>query len=343
MQRYFNRATSLIGFSEIATERGEDLTAAMNAVGLERSLLRRPEDKVPFDKLCALFEYCADAWGLPDLGLRLARYQHIEILGPVALVTRMEPDLRRAIKAMMENLVIHTTGTVVALQEVGDIALLTLDAHPVPAGTRQYMMTSVGVAWNVLEQAGNAKIDLIEVAFRSAEGGLRGAAQSHFRCPIRFNAERNALYFSRSALDRPIQRTDTAYHAIIRRYLSSSRDEIAGRYQDAVTGEIARQMEFGTCTLESVAQKLRLEPRSLQRRLQKEGVAFRDLIDDWRKVRALSLVTHTRLPLSEVSLAMGYTEQSIFARAFQRWYGETPLTYRNRDAAQSGTGNPDNE
>lgn len=239
-----------------------------------------------------------------------------------------------AIKAITENLIVHTTATVAALSEADDVAVLTLDAYPAPAGTRQYMMTSVGVAWNVLEQAGNARIELIEVTFRSTEGGIRGAAQAHFNCPVRYNAEKNALYFARSALDRPIERTDAAYHAIIRRYLSTSKDEIAGRSRDAVSGEIARQMEFGACTLETVAQRLRLEPRSLQRRLQKEGVAFRDLIDGWRKARALSLICHTLLPLSEVSLALGYTDQSIFSRAFQRWYGKAPLAFRNRDAAR---------
>lgn len=42
-----------------------------------------------------------------------------------------------------------------------------------------------------------------------------------------------------------------------------------------------------------------------------------------RKARALSLICHTLLPLSEVSLALGYTDESIFSRAFQRWYGES--------------------
>ena len=58
------------------------------------------------------------------------------------------------------------------------------------------------------------------------------------------------------------------------------------------------------------------------------SLAFRDLIEEWRKRRALSLVTHTRLPLAEVSEAVGYADQSIFTRAFQRWYGDTPLAFR---------------
>jgi AraC-like DNA-binding protein len=71
----------------------------------------------------------------------------------------------------------------------------------------------------------------------------------------------------------------------------------------------------------------------LQRRLKQEGPSFRDLMDEWRKGRALSLVTNTRLPLSEIPLALGDADQSVFSRAFQRWYGEMPHSYRHKDAA----------
>lgn len=245
----------------------------------------------------------------------------------------MERNLRGAITAMTDNLVIHSNALVAALEEEGDVATLTLDSQPMPAGIRQYTLLAVGVSRNVLEQAAKTKIDLIEVTFRHDKGGAQAAARAFFRCPVRFGAERNAISFDRAVLDRPIEQSDTAYHAIIERYLATARNEVAGRMRDAVSAEVARQMEFGICTLESVAQRLRIEPRSVQRRLQREGVAFRDLVDEWRRMRALSLVTHTRLPLSEVSLALGYSNQSIFSRAFQRWYGETPLAYRNKDAA----------
>ena len=36
------------------------------------------------------------------------------------------------------------------------------------------------------------------------------------------------------------------------------------------------------------------------------------------------------MPLSEISLALGYSDQSIFSRAFQRWHGMRPLAYRKQ-------------
>lgn len=333
MPHYFNRASSLTGLRDVATKGGFDLPAVMRSLGLPGDLLRKPDEKVEFGALCALFERCAAEWDMPDLGLRVAPYQHLDVLGPIALVTRMERDLRTAINAMTQNLVIHSNAIDAVLEETGDVAALILNVQDMPAGIHQYTLLMAGVVRNVIEQAGNAPVDLIEVSFRQGDGDAPLAAASYFHCPIRYGAERNALYFDRAVLNRPMERSDSSYHAIISRYLKTSRQEIAGRTSDTVVSEIARQMEFGACTLETVSQSMRLEPRTLQRRLKQEGASFSTLVDDWRRGRALSLITHTRLPLSEVSLAIGYSDQSTFSRAFQRWYGVTPLAYRHKDAA----------
>ena len=333
MGRYFIQASSLIGLRELAERQGADLAAAMQAVGLRMDLLRKPEERIPFEMLCALHEHGAQPWNLPDYGLRLASYHQLNILGVVGLATKMARTLRGAIHALSDNMVIHSDALVAALDEKDGVATVWLDTHPTSVPTRQYLLVSLGTARSVIEQAGNIGLKLIEVSFRHEGDGVRSAAEAFFGCPVRFNAERNALYFDAAVLDRPIPRGDIAYHAIIERYLTTAHHELGGRIAETVRKEIARQMEFGRCTLESVAQRLRIEPRSLQRQLKQDGSGFRDLMDDWRRERALSLVTRTRLPLMEVTLALGYSDQSIFSRAFQRWYGQSPLAYRLKDAA----------
>lgn len=334
MARQFIRAMSLTGLREVAATRDADVAAAMRAVGLDPALLRSPEERLDFSAFCRLLETCALEWDLPDLGLRVAPYLHLDVLGPLALVIRMEPDLRHGLEAICANFVIYSNVLVVALEEKGDTAAMILDAPEIDAPMRQYMLRALGFTNNVVEQAAETDLDLIEVHFREPEFPGSASASAWFGCPVRFGAARNAIYFDRALLDRPLSRRDAAFHAIIRRYINTERNEVAGRVGDAVRGEIARQMELGHCTLETVAHGLRLEPRSLQRRLKAEGLAFRDLIEEWRKRRALSLVTHTRLPLAEVSEAVGYADQSIFTRAFQRWYGDTPLAFR-RDTIPS--------
>jgi AraC-like DNA-binding protein len=332
MRRYFTRAAKLAGLAQIAAEQGALLHPIMRDVGLDPAALRSPEMLIDYAAFCELLRRCALAWDLPDLGFRMARHHQIEMLGPVALVTRMERSVRAAVTAIAQNLIIHNNATIAVLEESmgGDTASLILDTrHDAPA-CREDTELTLANSKTCVEQIADAPMGLVEVSFRHGKGTSARAAAAYFGCPIRYGAERNALCFERALLDRPIERSDIAYHALIKRYLMTARLEVERGLGEGVRTEIARQMELGHCTLETVAQSLCMPPRSLQRRLQAEGLSFRDLVDEWRRARALTLVTQTRLPLSKVAEALGYAEQSVFTQAFRRWYGGTPLRYRSQ-------------
>jgi AraC-like DNA-binding protein len=328
--RYYTRASKLAGLVEIATERGSDIHILMREAGLNPEVLKNPETAIDYGGFCELLRRCAVAWNLPDVGLRMIRYQEIDFLGPVALVTRMERTARGALQAIIANLVIHSNATVAAFEEEtgGDTASLILNQRDDAPKGRENTELVMAQGKLVLDSIAGAPVPLIEAAFVHDRGSSRRAVGAHFGCPIRYSAERNALSFYRALLDHRIEKSDVAYHALIKKYLVTARAEVEGGSVEDVRVEIARQMELGNCTLERVADSLRMPPRSLQRRLQAEGLCFRDLLDEWRRARALSLVTNTRLPLSEVSEALGYSEQGVFTQAFRRWYGGTPHRFR---------------
>ena len=66
----------------------------------------------------------------------------------------------------------------------------------------------------------------------------------------------------------------------------------------------------------TVADQLRLHPRTLQRRLAGEGVTFAALLDRERRAQAARLLTQPDLQLGQVAGLLGYSEQSAFNRAF---------------------------
>jgi AraC-like DNA-binding protein len=316
----------------MAAERGVALHPLMREVGLDPEVLRDPDAVIDYAAFCELLRRCAKAWDLPDVGLRMVRFQQIDVLGPVALLTRMERTVRGALAAIAANLVIHSNATVVAVEDIegSDTASLILSARDTAPEGRENTELILAQSKMVIESLANRPVQLVEVSFTHAKGDSARAVAAHFGCPVRYGAARNAMSFDRELLDRPIERSDLAYHALIRRFIAKARTELEGGFAEDVRAEVARQMELGHCTLEFVAQGLRMPPRSLQRRLQAEGLSFRDLVDEWRRARARALVTNTRLPLSEVSDALGYSEQSVFTQAFRRWYGATPQRYRSQ-------------
>lgn len=84
---------------------------------------------------------------------------------------------------------------------------------------------------------------------------------------------------------------------------------------------------LGTLSLEDVAANFNMTPRSLQRRLQEEGITFKELSDSVRKSLALFYLQSGKYPLKEISYMLGYNELSAFSRAFKRWTGKAPIHF----------------
>ena len=68
--------------------------------------------------------------------------------------------------------------------------------------------------------------------------------------------------------------------------------------------------------------------RSLQRKLQAEGVSFRDVVDEARHKLAVVYLGDQNLSLTDVACLLGYSEAAAFTRAFKRWTGQAPSQAR---------------
>lgn len=81
-------------------------------------------------------------------------------------------------------------------------------------------------------------------------------------------------------------------------------------------------------TLEEVSEILQIHPRTLNRRVKKHQISFRDVRNQILIERAKLKLTETDRPLSEISTYLGYANQSAFSRAFTKAVGVSPLKYR---------------
>ena len=98
-------------------------------------------------------------------------------------------------------------------------------------------------------------------------------------------------------------------------------------------------MLFSDFGLESVARRLSMHPRTLNRRLQAEGTTFRRLLNEARFEVARQLLAGTRIAVTEIGAALGYTDTSAFSHAFRRMAGTSPNEWRGgieRESLRSG-------
>ena len=85
---------------------------------------------------------------------------------------------------------------------------------------------------------------------------------------------------------------------------------------------------YNECSVEIVAETLRMSRRTLQRRLEAHGTNFQQVLDSVRADFALRHVKNSELHLYPIASMPGYRTPSAFARAFRRWHGQSPRAMR---------------
>jgi AraC-like DNA-binding protein len=92
---------------------------------------------------------------------------------------------------------------------------------------------------------------------------------------------------------------------------------------------IAQMLPYAHPTRERVAKRLNISARTLQRRLNDWGVTFEELVDEYRRDRAFRLLMRADHSILEIAYTLGYSDPAHFTRAFKRWTGASPRSYRN--------------
>jgi hypothetical protein len=170
-----------------------NLTPHLKRVGIDPAGLRRPDAYVDYEAICRLLESCATAWDLPDIAC-VTRHQHIDILVPVALIARMERDVRSAMKEIIANLVAASNVVVAVLDESGDTASLTLDVRDNARHSTVFAELLLAEGEDRLDSVAGSAIDLLQVELRQTPGASARAIKGHFGCPVMHNAQRNAWF-----------------------------------------------------------------------------------------------------------------------------------------------------
>jgi len=80
--------------------------------------------------------------------------------------------------------------------------------------------------------------------------------------------------------------------------------------------------------IDHAAKSMGIGRRTLQRYLAHEGMDWRGLVEDFRFREAIHLMTETDIKLIDLAHCVGYTDQANFGRAFRKWTGMSPRTYR---------------
>ena len=314
-------------------ERGVTAEQLLARTGVSRGQLEDPAARMSFAATSQLFINAMELTKDESLGLELGLSLKASSHGQLGLALITCNSLRDAITLGERYMEVRASPWRIQLIVEGELAMMRF-VEIVPVGSMRTLMLEavLGAVIRLGEFMLGEPFTHPDIEFWSDSPELPHHARFLDQVPrVRYNAPTNQALFPASWLDRPLALCEPVAN---REAISALETEL--RMLDASDDLLARAQallanpEQGFPGLEQVASRLSVSSRTLRRHLRSRGTTFQAVRDDARRARGILLLEQSQLGIDDIARALGYADSAGFVRAFQRWTGETPSTYRKR-------------
>jgi AraC-like DNA-binding protein len=147
--------------------------------------------------------------------------------------------------------------------------------------------------------------------------------------PTQFGSSKCSIVFDRTLLEKPVIQTpetldsflrNPLYNILVNNYQSTSWTQ---RIKDLIGKDLSHLPSY----LE-ITKTLNINPKRLRRYLNQEGLSYHELKLQLRRDTAIHHLSKQDTSVEEIAFKTGFSEASAFIRAFKKWTGVTPYTYR---------------
>ena len=337
------RVGSTVGSIQVA-----DLVAALQALGadsvglckragLSATVLRDPAARVPSARVLALFETAARELRDPLIGLHAGA--HSQPRGPLFYLLLSSARSSDALQAFVRfaRVTIDTLEMQIE-QRPGTVELLIDPGDPALRASHHAVDYILGADVCSLRRT-IPGFRLLGVDVVHEEVGEPGETARVFGCPVRFGCRANVLRMP----DATLHGTPSGANPLIAEQIEGVAATLlegveTARGRDRVAHAINQMLMAGLPPdRATVARRLHMSVRTLQRLLEEESTTFKLVRDEVRAELSHTLLSDRGLKVATIARSLGYAEVASFSKAFTRWSGHSPSRYRAM-AATRGSG-----
>lgn len=325
----FVRSASLTNYAEVARTAGLDPLAMLADVGLSAASLHDPDLRLPREAVGCLLEASALASGMDNFGLRMAETRQLSNLGPVALVAREEPTVRRVVRVLLRYSHLLNEAIYSKLEEADGIAVIHVQLlGGQGSSSRQSTELMVGVTFRSLKFFLGSAWNPLRVCFVHAPPHDPSLHIRIFGYAVAFGQDFNGLVCTTQDMDAPNPMADPVMARYARQVLEASTGSGRMNAVDSVRHILLTLLPSGRCSIDQVAQQLGVDRRTVHRRLLREGTTFTQVLNTIRREMTAQYVEDGTRPLSQVAELLGFSALSAFSRWHRQQFGEVAVQRR---------------
>ena len=319
------------GLLEAVESMGVARLRILRAADLRPEQLEDAEYRMPSSEVYRLCELAVELTEDPALGLHWAEKLGGDTFNPISHMVAHSGSLRQAFESLSQFGRLLSDQPSIQLTESGDS--VTIRSVPPMNGSQfarrfsaEMLQTSLVRLIRTFSVHGRPS----RVNFDYAAPSYRAEYARVFEGAERFEQPYSEVVFDRKLMESVSPHKDEDVHRALRSIAEQRVLRLTGSvpYAVRVRDYLVEHAPSGRAEMATVARALGMSVRSLRRRMDAEGRTFNELVNDAQSIVAENLLRNTQRTIQEVAYELGFADTSSFHRAFKRWTGTTPLTYR---------------
>jgi AraC-like DNA-binding protein len=327
------RSNALMGYSALMRELGADARPLIRRHGLPADLGENEDALVPVLPVVQLLEESAQRTGCEDFGLQLAARQDIRILGPLAAAIQHSSTIAEAMNTVSRYLFVQSPALLFDVVQPSSLVAkavelridLVLPGAPV---RRQVMDQCLGDLHRVLQFLAGTAYEILAVTLPHTPTAKLRRYEQFFGARVHVDQEHGGIHVSPRTLSGSLGAVNTSLRRMALEYMNRHYADPNQSMVDRVRRALNSTLSSTQGSKQAIADLLFLHPRTLQRKLAREGAHFETLRDEVRRQTALHFLRDTAMPLAQLASVLGLADQSVLTRSCRRWFGATPTGVR---------------
>jgi AraC-like DNA-binding protein len=297
---------------------------------IDERQLRDPDGRIPLDAVARLWRVAASHVPDPAFGLRIGAATSVRDWGLVGYAVAFSNTLGSALNRFAHYSRVVSDALVVRIDAEREATWVRLDVQPALRAFRPAVDARLAALLSACREMVAAPVTplLVQLSYRQPADVKE--YERFFAAPLEFGALASSFLLRSEDLAR---RVAVADHTLVG-YLETLADQklAAVSKEHTLREQVHRvlwsELSERTPTLKGVARTLGVSARTLQRQLRQEGASFAGVLNALRREMAPSLLRDGQNSVAEVAFLLGYEDPSAFRRAFRRWFGRSPRSFR---------------